>query len=129
ILVTEPVGALDRVVHVPEPAVLGHVAERRADAALRGDGVRARREHLRQHAHRQAGFGELQRRTHAGATRADDQCIEAPSRELAHGRACTDWDSCADGAPHNMWTVQPAYTMSAQITMICSARRTHTGFT
>ena len=44
VLVAEPVRALDRVVHVPEPVVLGHVAERGADAALRRDRVRARRE-------------------------------------------------------------------------------------
>ena len=46
VLVAEPVAALDRVVRVPAPVVLGHVAERRVDAALRGDGVRARREEL-----------------------------------------------------------------------------------
>jgi hypothetical protein len=46
ILVAEPVGAPDRVVHVPAPIVLFHVAERRTDAALRGDRVTARREDL-----------------------------------------------------------------------------------
>ncbi len=49
VLVAKPVGALDRVVHVPEPVILTHVAQRRADAALRGNGVGTRREHLRQH--------------------------------------------------------------------------------
>ena len=44
VLVAEPVGAPDRVEHVPAPIVLFHIAERRADAALRGDGVAARRE-------------------------------------------------------------------------------------
>ena len=46
VLVAEPVGALDGVVHVPAPVVLAHIAERRGDAALRRDGVRAGREHL-----------------------------------------------------------------------------------
>src|SRR3546814_14465676 len=31
ILVTEPVGTLDGVVHVPQPMVLGHIAERRSE--------------------------------------------------------------------------------------------------
>ena len=35
VLVAEPVGALDRVVHVPAPVVLAHIAECRTDAALR----------------------------------------------------------------------------------------------
>ena len=46
VLVAEPVGAPDRVVHVPAPIVLFHVAERRTDAALRGDRVTACREDL-----------------------------------------------------------------------------------
>eukprot|EP00964_Phaeocystis_antarctica_P063294 scaffold37967_cov57-Phaeocystis_antarctica.AAC.4 len=46
VLVAQPVAALDRVVHVPPPIVLGHVAERGVDAPLRGDRVRARREQL-----------------------------------------------------------------------------------
>jgi len=33
-LITEPVTALDRVVHVPSPVVLGHVAEGSVDTAL-----------------------------------------------------------------------------------------------
>ncbi len=46
ILITEPVGALDRVVHMPPPVVFAHVSERGADSALRGHGVAAGREHL-----------------------------------------------------------------------------------
>ncbi len=33
VLVSEPVGALDGVVHVPFPVVRAHIAERRRDAA------------------------------------------------------------------------------------------------
>src|SRR5262249_40284605 len=39
ILVAEPVGALDRVVHMPAPIILTHVAECGGDTALRGHGV------------------------------------------------------------------------------------------
>ncbi len=46
VLVAEPVGALDRVVHVPAPVVLAHIAERGANAALRRDGVAAGRKDL-----------------------------------------------------------------------------------
>ena len=46
VLVAEPVRALDRVVHVPAPVVGAHIAERRGDAALGGDRVRAGGEHL-----------------------------------------------------------------------------------
>src|SRR5882762_7764761 len=34
VLVPEPVGALDGVVHVPAPVIFTHVAQRSADAAL-----------------------------------------------------------------------------------------------
>ena len=96
VLVAEPVGALDRVVHVPEPAVLGHVAQSGADAALRGDGVRAGREHLRQNGDRQARFGQLQRRPHPGAAGPDDDRVEFADGER-HQRV----------PPHRIWIVQP----------------------
>ncbi len=46
VLVSEPIGALDGVVHVPAPVVWPHVTKRRRDAALRRDGVRAGRKYL-----------------------------------------------------------------------------------
>src|SRR5437016_13502180 len=46
VLVAEPVGALDRVVHVLAPIVLAHITERGANAALRRDGVAAGRNDL-----------------------------------------------------------------------------------
>src|SRR5262245_47588904 len=46
VLIAEPVGTLDGVVHVPAPVVLAHIAERGGDAALRRDRVRAGRKHL-----------------------------------------------------------------------------------
>ena len=75
VLVAQPVRALDGVVHVPAPVVLAHVAERRADAALRRHGVAARRKHLGDAGGRQSGFGKTQRGAQARAARADDQHI------------------------------------------------------
>ena len=46
VLVAEPVGAFDGVVHVPGPVVRAHVAEAGGDPALGGDGVAAGREDL-----------------------------------------------------------------------------------
>jgi len=46
ILVAEPVRPFHRVVHVPAPVVLAHIAERGRDAALGCDGVTAGREDL-----------------------------------------------------------------------------------
>ena len=71
VLVAEPVGALDGVVHVPAPVVLAHVAERGRDAALRRDGVRAGREHLGDAGGAQAGFGAADDRAQARAAGAD----------------------------------------------------------
>ena len=46
VLVAEPVGALDCVVHMPTPVVFAHVAKCSGNAALRGNRVRARRENF-----------------------------------------------------------------------------------
>ena len=76
VLIAEPVRALDGVVHVPAPVVDAHVAERGGNAALRGDGMRARRKHLRD-------AGGLQTRVRAAdagakprAAGADDDHVE-----------------------------------------------------
>ena len=47
VLVTEPVGALDGVIHVPAPVVSAHIAERCGNAALRRHRMRTGREDLR----------------------------------------------------------------------------------
>ena len=60
ILVTEPVGTLDRVVHVPAPVVFTHVAERCADAALCRNRVTAGRENLGDAGRAQAGLGHAE---------------------------------------------------------------------
>ena len=77
VLVAEPVGALDGVVHVPAPVVLAHVAERRRDAALRRDGVRARREHLGDAGGAQASLAAADHGAQAGAAGADHHHVEA----------------------------------------------------
>ena len=46
VLVSEPIGSLDGVVHVPSPVVLGHVSEGGVDASLGGDRVRSGRKQL-----------------------------------------------------------------------------------
>ena len=59
VLVAQPVRALDRVVHVPAPVVLAHVAQRRTDAALRRNRVAACRKDFRYTGRREAGFLSL----------------------------------------------------------------------
>ena len=75
ILIAEPVGALDGVVHVPAPVVFTHVGERGTDAPLRCDGVAARREHLGDAGGGQSGLGQAQRRAQSCAAGADDHDI------------------------------------------------------
>ena len=75
VLVAEPVGTLDGVVHVPAPVVSAHVAERGGDAALGGHGVRAGREHLGDAGGLQAGLGAAERGAQAGTAGADDDHI------------------------------------------------------
>ena len=75
VLVSEPVGALDRVVHVPAPVVFTHVAERGADAALSRHRVASGRKELG-HAGGGEPFGrQAERRSQAGSARADDDCV------------------------------------------------------
>src|SRR5262245_11861092 len=67
VLVAEPVGALDGVVHVPAPVVLAHVAERGRDAALRRHRVRAGREYLGDAGGAQPGFAAADHGAQSGA--------------------------------------------------------------
>lgn len=68
VLVAEPVGTLDGVVHVPPPVVLGHVAEGGVDAALRGDSVRTSGEELGNTGRLEASLGEAEGGTKTGTT-------------------------------------------------------------
>jgi hypothetical protein len=76
VLVAEPVGALNGVVHMPSPIVRPHIAERRRNAALRRDGVRTRGKHFRNACRAQAGLGAADARSQARAARADHNNIE-----------------------------------------------------
>ena len=77
VLVAEPVGALDRIVHVPGPMVRAHVAEAGRNSALRGDGMAARREDFGDAGRLQAMLGRAHRRPKAGAAGADHNDIIA----------------------------------------------------
>ena len=71
VLVAEPVRPLDGVVHVPTPVVCAHITQRRADTALRGDGVAARREYLGDAGGLQAGRTHAEGCAQPGAAGAD----------------------------------------------------------
>ena len=75
VLVAQPVGALDGVVHVPAPVVVAHIAERGGDAALGRNGVGAGREDLGDAGGAQALFGHAEGRAQAGAAGADDHDV------------------------------------------------------
>ena len=76
VLVAQPVRPLDGVVEVVVPVVVVHIAQRRADAALCGNRMRAGREDFGQHSHVQAGAGQLQRGAHAGAASANHDDVK-----------------------------------------------------
>ena len=76
VLVAEPVGAFDGVVHMPAPVVRPHIAERSRNAALRRDGVRASGKHFRDACRAQACLGAADAGAQAGAARADDHDVE-----------------------------------------------------
>src|SRR6185369_16251169 len=71
VLVAEPVGALDGVVHVPAPVVFAHVAERGSDAALRRNRMRAGRKDLADASRAQARLAAADHRAQARAAGAD----------------------------------------------------------
>src|SRR6185312_5982044 len=82
ILIAQPVGAFDGVVHVPAPVVLAHVAEGRADAALSGHGVAARREELGDACGRESRLRQTQRGPQSRAARSDYDDIVGMVDEL-----------------------------------------------
>ena len=82
ILVAEPVGTLDGVVHVPMPVVFLRVAQTGGNATLRCNGMRASRKHLGQHRSFVTGFGKLDRSAQPGTTGADDDRIKFSYRDI-----------------------------------------------
>ena len=77
VLVAEPVGAFDGVVHVPAPVVLAHIAERGGNAALRCNGVRARRENFGDTGSAQAGLTAPDHRAQTGTAGANNDDVIA----------------------------------------------------
>ncbi len=96
VLVAEPVGALDGVVHVPGPVVRTHVAEAGGDAALRRDGVAAGREDLGDAGGLQAFFGRAHGGAQARAAGADDDDVIDMIDDLVggtHGASGSEGDA------------------------------------
>ena len=89
ILVAEPVGSFDRVVHVPAPVVLPHIAERRANAALRRDRVASRRKYLRDTGDLEPRLGKSEGCAKTGATGSDDDDVVAMIDEFVVAHAPT----------------------------------------
>jgi hypothetical protein len=75
VLISQPVRTLHGVIHMPAPIVVAHVAERRGYAALRSDGMAARREHFGQTGSRQPSFRQTERGAQTRAARADHDHI------------------------------------------------------
>src|SRR6202020_390872 len=76
VLVAEPVGALDGVVHMPSPVVRPHIAEGSRNPALRRDGMRTRGKHFRDARRAQARLSAADARSQSGAARADHHDIK-----------------------------------------------------
>ena len=74
----------------PPPVVLRHVPERGVDPALRGDGVRARREQLRDARRLQAVLGESDRGAQASAAGAHHHGVVLVVDDRVRGGACGD---------------------------------------
>ncbi len=87
VLVAEPVGALDRIVHVPGPMVRAHVAEAGGDPALRRDGMAAGREDLGDAGGLQPLLGRAHGRAKPGAAGADDDHVIAVIDDLVGAQA------------------------------------------
>uniref|UniRef100_A0A2M4B0P9 Putative secreted protein n=1 Tax=Anopheles triannulatus TaxID=58253 RepID=A0A2M4B0P9_9DIPT len=75
VLIAQPIRTLHRIVHVPLPVVLFHVAQGRIDAALRRDRVRARGEQLRNDGCLEAFRHQTEGRPQSGTTGTDHHRI------------------------------------------------------
>src|SRR3954471_17412956 len=82
ILITQPVGSFDGVVHVPHPAVFAHIAKCRTDAALCRNRVRSCGKNFRQHRDLEPGFRQLKGSAHTGPASANDYRIEFSHRQF-----------------------------------------------
>src|SRR5690606_30527279 len=85
VLVTDVVGALDGVVHVPAPGIVrvGR-SDGAGDAALGGHGVRTSRENLGHNGSLVTALGKLQRCAHAGTAATNDDGVIGKSTNASH---------------------------------------------
>ena len=61
VLVTEPVGSFDRIVHMPAPIILAHIAECGGNTALCRHSMTPRRKNLRYTSRLKASLGKTER--------------------------------------------------------------------
>ena len=87
ILITQPVGTLDGVVHVPSPVVLVHVTESGVDTTLGSDSVTSGREELGDTGGVEASLGETEGGTETRATSTYDEGIVLVVLEVRAGSA------------------------------------------
>src|SRR6476661_1608178 len=88
VLIAEPIGALDRVIHMPLPGVVGHVGQGRSNPSLRCDGMAARRKHFRDARGLEATCCHSHGCAQAGATGTDNDdviCVIDGGIGLGHG--------------------------------------------
>src|SRR5690606_16070756 len=85
VLVTDVVGTLDGIVHMPAPVIVrvGR-SDGTGDATLSGNGVRTSREHLGDHGSLVTTLSQLQRSTHAGAAATYDDGVIGKSTDASH---------------------------------------------
>src|SRR5665647_3713973 len=88
ILVAEPVGPFDRVVHVPLPTVFAEIAETGCNAALGCNRMTACRKHLCDAGSRQARLDGALRGAQTGAAGTNDDDIKRMVDELVGLCAC-----------------------------------------
>src|SRR5690606_6773404 len=85
VLVTDIVGPLDGVIHVPAPIVVrvGR-GDRTGNTALGGNGVRTGREYLGYDGSLVTALSQLQRRAHTGTTTTNDDGVKCQSTNVSH---------------------------------------------
>ena len=76
ILVAQPVRAFDRVIHMPAPIIITHIAERGGNAALRRNRMRARREDFGNTRRLQPAFGAAQSGAQTRTTGPDNDDVK-----------------------------------------------------
>ena len=82
VLIAEPVGSLDRVVHVPAPVIFAHVAKCCTDATLCGNGVTARWKYLGHTGRLESGLRQTQCCSQSRASGTDDDDVVAMLDEV-----------------------------------------------